>query len=225
MISIVNRTVFTTSSFSTPQSATIPATTSGNTLLVVMMVSGFQAASIPHLVSGTFGGNVGYYGGNMTLISNVPGGQTTVTWQVGQTVSSSAVIYELSPCTINTSAEAHPTAGLSETGATLTPSAPPSHYNAAYFEVITQLSANSTPGSYNSINSPWTLDYNVSPLTQPNTPPGMGSVAYILNSTGSQTPTWSVTNGGTYCGMGGILFLDNNYVPVFIPPQTSMNAF
>jgi len=200
MITIVNRTVFTTPSTSSPQTITIPATTAGNTLVVLGMTPGISAAGAPTLGSYLMGSPVGQWGSGIAFLDNIPGGQTSLIYASGHVVPSAAVVYELSPCTKDDSGELNVTPGTSETGVALTESS-----NAAYFEVIAQ---DATSGSYNSVNTPWVLDYTISPL--PQTGASMGSVVYILNSTGPFTPTWNVTNGSTHCGVCGIAFLDNS---------------
>jgi hypothetical protein len=195
-ITIVNRTVWTTSSSSSPQSATIPSTTAGNTLLVMSITPGIQAAASPTLGSAQMNNPVGRFGSGLAFLTNIAGGQTTLTWKSGDVVPSAVVVYELSPCTQTQSGSVVVAHSNSETGYTLNQSS-----NSAYFEVIAQ---NATSGSYNSVSSPWDLDYAVSPLPQSGA--GMGSVVYILNTTGAETPTWSVTNGSTDCGVSAIAF-------------------
>lgn len=155
---------------------------------------------------------VGRFGSSIFYSQSITGGQTTVTFGYqgpGRIVPSVAVIYELTPCTADNNNSVSVTPGASETGATIAESA-----NAAYFEVIQQ-NAGGSP-NYSSVSSPWVLDYVNTALPAGN---GMGSSVYILNSTGSQTPTWSVTGGGTKCGVCGIGLLDSS-VPISLVQLT-----
>jgi hypothetical protein len=209
MISIVNRTVFT-SPDNNPllaHSATIPSTTAGNTLVVIGMADGLTGAGSPKLGTTLMNHPNGEWGSGISFLQNIPGGQTQLNWGVGILWPMSAVIYELTPCTRDISVGAMtPSSGNlnvtpsgSETGVVLN-----SASNAAYFQVISQ---DSSGGSYNSVSSPWSLDFTVSPLPQILT--GMGSVALILNTSGSKTPVWNVTSGGAHCGVCAITFLDS----------------
>src|SRR5215472_4662037 len=104
-ISIVNRTVFVTSSSSSPQSVTIPATTAGNTIVVATLTPGLSAAGGGKLEpSGvSLGGPVGRWGVGLNWLDGfhpggIAGGQTSITWPSKFTGPSAAVIYELRPC-------------------------------------------------------------------------------------------------------------------------------
>jgi hypothetical protein len=216
MISIVNRTAFTTTlEAPSPLTVTIPSTTAGNTLLIVSATPGIQAAAAPALGSQLLGQAVGRWGSGIAILTNVDGGQTTLTWEATDVIPSAGVVYELSPCTSADETSLSVTPSNSETGCTLDQAT-----NSAYFEVIAQ---NATSGSYNSVNSPWTMDMNVSPL--PATGASMGAAVYILNITGSETPTWSVTNGSTFCGVSAIALADSNPPQYGIIVETQIDAY
>ena len=205
MISIVNRTAFTLSSASSPQSVTIPATTAGNTVVIMCFAgTGTQSPSSAKLGSTIMGDPWGRWRSGTFVSENVVGGQTTVTFGYqgsGILIPGAGVIYELTPCSYangGSGGSANVTPGTSEAGVTLTQAS-----NSVYFEVISQ----DTAGSYNSVSSPWVFDYSISPIPQAGA--DMGSVVYILNTTGSQTPTWNVTNGGAHCGVAAIALQDS----------------
>lgn len=215
MISIVNRTVFTTATTTGPVTVTIPATTAGNTLLVVMMKPSIQSAGAPRLGGVALGLPHGQWGSSIAVLENIAGGQTQLTWTNGFVVPSAAIIYELSPCTrielaaipgsySPSNGQLNGTPSNSETGVTIIPGG---GSNFAYFEVIAQ---DTTGGNYTSVNGPWVLDYATGSFLQGS---GMGSVVYILNSTGTQTPTWSLTGGSTHMGVCAIAFFDLNPTP------------
>lgn len=216
MISIVNRTAFTTT-VTAPSTfnLTIPATTAGNTLLLLTATPGIQAAAGPALGSQLFGQAVDRYGSGIAILINADGGQTNLYWEATDVIPSAGVVYELTPCTDDSSLSRVVTHSDSEVGCTLNEAS-----NSAYFEVIAQ---NATGGSYNSVNSPWTMDMNVSPL--PASGAGMGSIVYILNTTGSETPTWSVTNGSTFCGVSAMALVDSNPSQYGILVETQIDAY
>lgn len=204
MISIVNRTVWTTTDESSPQTTIIPATTAGNTLLIMSMTPGVREASPPEFNGSRLGNPSGRFGSGFYYVVDIPASQTTLIWnELDGIVPSAVVVYELSPCTFAEDGSLDITHSNSETGYTLNQSV-----NSAYFEVIAQ---NATSGVYNSVSSPWDFDYAISPL--PQTGSGMGSVVYILNTTGSAAPIWSLVNGGTECGCCAVAFNDNSGPP------------
>jgi hypothetical protein len=181
-----------------------------------MMTPGTQAAGAPQLGSTNLGLPVTQWGASIAILKNILGGQTVVTFRSGFTIPSAAVIYELTPCTNDQVGQLNVTPSNSETGPSITEPT-----NAAYFQVIEQ--DTSILGSYNSVSSPWVFDYTLSPL--PQTGSSMGAVAYILNTTGAQAPTWNVTNGSTHCGAIGIGLLDNAPTVSGIIAETQIDAY
>lgn len=222
MISIVNRTTFTTTSTVGPQNVTIPATTAGNTLVVAGMKPGISSGLPPKLGGVPLGFPAGMLGSGLAYTNNIPGGQTVLTFGAvgpGGAPPSAVVVYELTPCTLDDTGTAQPTPAASETGVSVGPFSRLG--NSAYFEVIEQ---GATGGAYNSVNSPWIFDYTLSPL--PQTGDSMGSVVYILNVTSTQTPIWNVTNPGSNCGVSAITLLESGTATVGgVLAETQVDAY
>jgi hypothetical protein len=208
-ISIVNRTVFTTASNTPPQSFTIPATTAGNTMIVMGISSFGHTGAAPRLAGQLFSFPRGQSGASICFLLNIPGGITSLDYTVN-VVPAVGVVYELTPCTEDGATYSPPsgqqnvTFGVSETGVGI--NSPP---NAAYFNVIAQ---DGTASSVSSVNAPWQLDYTISAL--PTTGSGIGGVAFILNTSGLQTPVWTINNpNGTHGGVCGVNFVDSGPTP------------
>src|SRR5580765_138957 len=210
-VNIAHRTTFTTSSNIGPQSITIPATTAGNTIVVLAMVDFPQNSGTPKMNGVPLNHPNGQGGAGISYLENIAGGITSLDYSNGTAVPAAAVVYELTPCTRDASAGVYTPAngqkavvsGANEVGVTINSAA-----NAAYFEVLAQTAV---AGSVNSVSAGWTLDYTTGPFGTSGQ--GMGGVAYILNTSGSKTPTFSVTNPGATGGICGISFLDSGPTP------------
>jgi hypothetical protein len=218
-ISVVNKTIWknpnATTSAGLPITITIPAVTAGNTLVLCRMSpSNFSAGT-----GGTvlLGGSEVF---NLILtkapvrvdyILNAVGGEITLVISVN--APATLILYELTPCgpdyiTFNLASAASITQAITTCSASA---------NAIFIGCVGQGSGTETPtsNSYASVGGSWTLDTQQSAMF--GTALGEFAAASLLNVTGAQAPTFTLTSGTTpNVTWSGILcaFIENvAYVP------------
>lgn len=204
-----------------PATITIPATTAGNVMVLVYMYPDNRGGDTVNIGAQTFtfvtAGN--FASMEIDYIPSVAGGQTSITFQFN--APGAFVLYELSPCTLVTSSAKNGSPAVSQQLNSVTSSG-----NCAYIAGAGQGTSGETPvpNSYASVSSPWSLDYAVNAIATH--PYGEFATASLLNSTGTQQPTFTLSSGTTpNVGWEGVdvVFQGAASNPVIISNQPSIS--
>lgn len=183
-----SRTTFAQTAFNTPSSFTIPPTAAGST--VVMCCGNYLTTAVVPLLNGnapTFS-----LGSNSDIFvwESVGAAWTNITFVSSSREPNTAVVYEFAAsATVDTSNSGSGIGSGTELSGPVTGSTP----NELYICSVTNYSSGGICGY--SCTGPWFIDVTVNGRTPGGSPgPGCQAVAFLLNSTGFQQTTFTVTN-------------------------------
>lgn len=209
-ISIVQRVTFTATGATSPSSAAISPTGAGNTLVFVESTGQFGNAPEPFLnglsLLGLGGSVFAARGLNVYVLTNVTAGYSSITWP-NSPVPALAVIYELTPCTLDANSSGFGNTTGSETAPAITASGT----GEFFINGIGSSGGGSGqfPEIFSSVSSPWTTDYvgqlagGIQGAFRPGVTLGVGLIA---SSSGTKQAVWTSSPGGFTYGTASVVF-------------------